>query len=300
MNYRQFAEIAAFVSACSGDIVHGDCPSDNALADYVDSSLLLFRDWNGRLLQFETALRTTAPEQRCLLLRRLNPLLDEIWVSEMLTRVWGAVLAASGREIRSREYETLARHVLICHLNSRRQAFEMLTRHATVLAGGLSRISGLQERISRWTDLLVSHLVESHDVDDFAFNAQRSREFCCHSLLRSDAQPLVLTWTLMLSGLRSAFSGRSLTIPTELPHHAEIVSSILACFSAESLQSGGVFSSALKPQAFRHVTSERALFPHESTSRALTPSSVTVADWVISFRGARARSPEWTRGSEDN
>jgi hypothetical protein len=143
MNYRQRIEIAAFVSARSGDIIHDRYPPDEELTRYVDGSQRLFGDWRSQQLRVEERLRVASPTRRSKLMRQIQPVLDEISVAEMLTRIWGAVLACAGRQILSLEYEALARHILIGHLGVRRQALELLTRNTAYVAGGLKRFNDL-------------------------------------------------------------------------------------------------------------------------------------------------------------
>ena len=53
-------------------------------------------------------------------------MLDEIFASEMLARVWTAVLVARDRRWKTDETEAIARNVLDSHLEARRRALALL------------------------------------------------------------------------------------------------------------------------------------------------------------------------------
>lgn len=300
MNYRQLVEIAAFVSARSGEIIHDRSPTDGELTRYVDGSQRLFGDWRSQLLRFEECLRVASPTRRGKLMRQIQPVLDEIWVSEMLTRIWGAVLACAGRQILSREYETLARHILIGHLGVRRQALELLTRNTAYVAGGLKRFNDLSLRVERWTDLLLSHLLEAYDVDDFAFDPRRSREYQCSVLLQSAEAPLALNWTILLTGLRTAFSGINVPVGAESSHQGEVVTAVLACFPGGLLPSNDMPHAAMQARTCVHLPAEKLKSPHESIRRQWPQSSPSATACLMPLRGPRVRSLSWLDRTDPN
>lgn len=300
MNYLQLVEIAAFVSARSGEIIHDRYPTDVELTRYLDGSQRLFGDWRSQLLQVEERLRAASPNRRSRLMRQLQPVLDEIWVSEMLTRIWGAVLACAGREILSREYETLARHILIGHLGVRRQALELMTRNTAYMAGGLARFSDLSLRVERWTDLLLSHLLEAYDVDDFAFDPRRSREFQCRVLLQSAEAPLALNWTILLSGLRTAFSRIQVPVGAESSPQREVVTSVLACFPAGVLPSNEMSHLSVQPRICVPVPAEKLQSPYKSTRGQWNQSSPVATDCWMPLRSSRMRNFSWLEHVDPN
>lgn len=300
MNHRQLVEIAAFVSARSGEIIHDRYPTDVELTRYLNGSQRLFGNWRSQLLRVEERLSATSPNRRSKLMRQLQPVFDEIWVSEMLTRIWGAVLACAGRELLSREYETLARHILIGHLGVRRQALELMTRNMAYMVGGLARFSDLSLRVERWTDLLLSHLLEAYDVDDFAFDSRRSREFQCSVLLQSAEAPLALNWTILLSGLSTAFARIHVPVGLGSSPQREVVASVLACFPAGVVPSNEMSHPAMQPRLCVHAPAEKLPSPYESASRQWNQSSPVATDCWMPLRSARFRNFSWLEHADPN
>lgn len=300
MNYRQIVDVAALVSARSGEIIHDRYPTDIEITRYVDCSQRLFGYWSSQLLRGEERLRATSSNRRSELMRQMQPVLDEIWVSEMLTRTWGAVLACAARKILARDYETRARHILIGHLGVRRQALELMTRNTAYVAGGLARFSDLSLRVERWTDLLLSHLVEAHGVDDFAFDPRRSREFQCRVLLQSAEAPLVSNWTILLSALRTAFSRIHAPVGAESSAQREVVTSVLACFPAAVVPATQVTRLAVQPGVCVHAPAEKLQSPYESTGRQWNQSFPAATDCLMPLLSARLRNLSWLEHADLN
>ncbi len=103
--------------------------------------------------------------------------LEEILTGEVLTRVWTAVLCLYDRQHGGNEFESLARSIMIGHLEARHRVLMLLVRGPGVDAEGAVKLNHLRRRAERWTDLLVGHLARYGDVAELAINVDRAVEF---------------------------------------------------------------------------------------------------------------------------
>ena len=116
MHARELVDVAALV-ALNGPLLVASsrAPKLSSLEQYWSTSKCRFDNWN-RALKRCTEMGPHAsradPDQWI----ELRAALDEIFVSEMLTRVWTAVLVASDRPLATKTAEPIARRVLAAHM----------------------------------------------------------------------------------------------------------------------------------------------------------------------------------------
>ncbi len=167
--------------------------------------------------------------------------LEEILTGEMLTRVWTATLCAYDKRRGSDEAEPVARSVMIGHMEARHRVLTLMAgRPNTEEAANLNR---LRLRIERWTDLLVGHLVAMHDVSEFAFDADRARDFAVDLGDRSRRPDGRLVWPMLRASLRTAFQHELARESPNADLNARIAGSVLGCFPAAAFDSTGLPSS---------------------------------------------------------
>ncbi len=246
VNHRQSVEIAALVSACSPRVIDGgQCLPEGTLEKFWDRSQRRLKLWLSALNHYQREYLRVPPDEHLQLWNDLEPVLEDIFVSEVLTRVWGAVLTAMDQVRGTRVSEPIARNVLIGHLDARKRALQLLVTDTSLNVSHLSNIDRIRRRVERWTDLLLGHLVERHQVDDFAFDPIRAREFGAQQLLQATERPREQPWLLLLVGLRMAFPGESSPPPHDLLQE-EILAAILACFPSAAFPTDGPFKLILK------------------------------------------------------
>jgi hypothetical protein len=252
VNTRQTVEIAALISAYSPHMIERPVQLPKvAVEQFWESSQKRLKLWLSAMSFYQRRSAEASPGERLQLWLELEPTLEEIFVTEVLTRVWGAILTAVDEELHSHKYEAIARNVLIGHLDARKRALQLLVADSSVSLDQLNRVDQIRRRVERWTDLLLGHLVERYQVQDFAFDARRSREFGAQQLLQSSDRPREQVWTLVLVGLRMAFPTASVAEPPNELFQHQIIASILNCFPSDSFQPQGPFRSILEGRVSR-------------------------------------------------
>ncbi len=103
--------------------------------------------------------------------------LEEILTGEVLTRVWTAVLCLYDRQHGGNEFESLARSIMIGHLEARHRVLMLIVRGPGINAESAVKLNHLRRRAERWTDLLVGYLARYGDVAEFAIDVDRAVDF---------------------------------------------------------------------------------------------------------------------------
>lgn len=174
--------------------------------------------------------------------RRLRPLIEEILLSEILTRVWTGFLVASDRSGATADAEPLARSVLGGQLEVRRRALSLLVHAGGVPVSDALAMNQLRRKAERWTDLLLGYLAPRLDLSDLAADPDRWRDF---ALDWRDAaeQAEAPRWQLLHASLQEAFPVPLEPRSPNADLNERIAASILACFPGEAFESTGLFHS---------------------------------------------------------
>jgi len=241
MHARELVELAAIVSAHGPVLVRGSHQvSATGIEGYWTASKCRLDRWARSLKGFSAA---TDPQQRRRQWPNVRGVLEEIITSEVLTRVWTAVLCAHDWHRAVDQAEPVARSVLIGHLEARHRVLSLLVRGTAMDAEAAVKLNRLRQRAERWTDLLVGYLLGLHDVRQFAVDPDRAEDFAADLRYRSDLTGGRHAWPLVLASLRAAFrQGLSPGSPNA-DLNAQIATSILACFPPELFDSTGLFRS---------------------------------------------------------
>ena len=172
----------------------------------------------------------------------MRPVIEEIVASELLTRTWAAVACACDHKSGVREFGPIVRSVLVGHIEARSRGLNVMIYGQGFTVEGGVELNRLRRQTERWTDMLLAYLVDRHEVAEFAFNAQRCRDFASDLRYESNL-PGGHAWKLALASLRAAFhNGLTASGPNQ-DLNQRIASSILACFHSDLFDSSGLLKS---------------------------------------------------------
>lgn len=291
VNNRQMVEVAALVSAHSQHVITGPerLPA-GALEKFWDRSQRRLKLWLSALTHYQRRSAQIDPLEHDELWSDLEPILGEIFVSEVLTRVWGAILVAMDQERATHFTEAIARNVLIGHLDARKRALQLLVTDPALTIEKLAPIDSIRRRVERWTDLLLGHLIERYQVDDFAFDPSRAREFGAQQLLQTANGTQDRAWTLLLIGLQTSFSTTPVGPPNDLIQE-EIIASILACFPPGAFQPEGPFRPIIADRIVRPNSTTSPIAQPAAPASDVSPNSSLTSSKGISFHDLRHRYP---------
>lgn len=244
LNLRHLAEMAAIVSARSTLLIESPAAvSDEHLQAYWQSARGRSIDWIRKLDDGLSRLGTSNECEHAAIWVSLKPVLTEVFVSEILTRVWGATLTAIDLHHGIRKAEPIARNTTNIHSDARGRAMRLLVNGPQVPMSELAGIDRIRRKAERWTDLLVGHLALKYNLEQFAFESRRSLEFGqsqMRQILEAKDEPV---WEFVLAGVRLGFASLQSVQPLSDAWNRAIVQSIVGTFPADCFSTTGLFHS---------------------------------------------------------
>lgn len=222
MKLRRLAELSALVTLHRGQVIASESlRSDEALHSYLRHARRRNTLWRKRLAVL------TQTEDPAALSEEMAPFVAEVFVSEMLTRIWTAVLCIRDLRQGCVQSSPVVRHVLVNVLELRLRLLQHLLNCAAPL-GTLWQADRLRRRVERWIDLLIGELACEEDVLEFAVDPERAVEFRSQSLLLPRGlQPTA--GELLLAGLQTSLPEIELNGETAAAHVgiAEVIQATL-------------------------------------------------------------------------
>lgn len=251
MHSRELVELAALASAHGPALLRSGSPfvAIEGLGQYWAASKCRLDRWRQALEHCSASEAEIAADRFPLVGRRLaslplgslKPVLEEVLTSEVLTRVWTALLAAWDLRHDCEENSPIARSVLAGHDEARRRVLTLLLHGPGISSHEALSLNRLRRRAERWTDLLVGHLAIEHDVAEYASNPELAREFADdlrhHRGWRPDGQ----AWPLAMASLRAAFNVGDRPANGDL--NRQIAAGVLACLPVDMFDSTGLLQS---------------------------------------------------------
>lgn len=222
MKLRRLAELSALVTLHRDHVIAAESlHSEEALHSYLLHARRRNTLWRKRLAAL------TQTEDPANLSETMSPFVAEVFVGEMLTRIWTAVLCI--RDLRQGRVQAspVVRHVLVGVLELRLRLLQHLLNCAAPL-GTLWQADRLRRRVERWIDLLIGELACQEDVLEFAVDPGRAAEFRSQSLLLPRGlQPTAAE--LLMAGLKTSLPEIELNGETASAHLgiAEVIQATL-------------------------------------------------------------------------
>ena len=213
------------------------------MQQYWTASKCRLDRWSRNLKSFATAAAQWDAAAVRLQWPEVRGMLEEILTGEVLTRVWTAVLCLHDRLQGGNELESLARSIMIGHIEARHRVLTLLVRGPMVDAEGAVKLNHLRRRAERWTDLLVGYLARYGNVAEFAIDDERAIEFSRDLEFQEDHPGGRQAWPLLQASLRAAFQHGLAPVSPNQDLNAEIAAAILSCFPADLFDSTGLFRS---------------------------------------------------------
>lgn len=173
----------------------------------------------------------------------LRSVLEEILLSELLTRVWTCLVVEHDRRHQCDDAGAIVRSVHLSHQEARNRTLQLMLKGpgvATEEAVGLNR---LRRRVERWTDMLLGFLILSGAENEWAFDPQRALDFSVDMKedysLRREGQ----TWPLLFSSLQASFSDKLAPSAACPELNEKIAGAILGCFGPSLFDTAGLAQS---------------------------------------------------------
>jgi hypothetical protein len=252
VNLRQTAEVAALVATSAAHIVESPrCVPTPSLHGYWKQSRTRLRCWFAALRTARLNAANPITPNRHTPHQSLIELSREILVAEMLTRVWSTVLVAHDQRRESELARAAVDAVFRGQQEARHEVLRLLAEEGVLPQADQLSLNRFRLRIERWTDALLGPLVAAYDVEEFAFDPQRAREFSrdgLHGPLRGAAERVM---PLLLAGLATAVPAQTDADQERLLLNLAVVRAVLSAYPGEAFGGQGQLRTPLAGQIER-------------------------------------------------
>lgn len=170
-----------------------------------------------------------------------RPVIEEVLLSEVCTRVWCATLSILEQQWKPGELDPIARSVFISNLEARRRALRLI-----LLAKGLSGIStttvnALRMQCETWTDYLLADLSSLSLAQQYCFDRSRLKlAFNARQQARTSSQSQKIRQNARLMALRYFLSTRTFMPAVCEELNSEVAAIILSSMPPTAFDGTGV------------------------------------------------------------
>jgi hypothetical protein len=227
----QIVELATVIAARSRMVIDRSEPlSPDALFRYGSRSLARIRGWRERIDAFPREVSSLLPELRESAWARVEPVLFDVLTSDLITRLWGAILTANDARNRRSQAGPVGSSVFRSHLYVRQSVMSLLANAPMFVADRAARVDRVRRRIERWCDVLLGPLVLEFHCTEYVFQPARSAEFGREFLTTPEGVRRDQLWELYRLSLFAFF--RDLPGVENMARNLrqEILQSIIECF----------------------------------------------------------------------
>lgn len=239
MHSHDLAQLAALAAVHGEQLIAADAATmDHTLSVYWKASRCRVDRWCRTL-----ALIAKHPERAVWTDYEIG-VIEEILVSDLITRIVVAVALAHDQRLAANESAPVARNIFNSHIDIRRRAIAIaIAPHRD--ADQADDFLALRRQCERWADLLLAYLTPHVDVEEFAFDPARVGDFAfdAREHLRCGTSSDMAV-TMIVAGLRSSLgpikSGRTLNADL----NQEIATALVSCFEPTFFDAHGHLQSS--------------------------------------------------------
>ena len=213
-------------------------PSPKSMRDFWQQTRALQKHWTAQLDVW-----SPEADQE---LSQLAELSTQLFVSELLTRVWSTVLLGIDRQTGRDDLSRVARNAVSGLLQVRHGVMSRLLQQPDSSSKHVAEIERMRRRCDRWADLLIGNLAGGRDLFEFAFEAERARDFATESIEYDPSTGPHPVEHLVAAGLRMAFLSQLPETPLVEPAFLCLVQSILAALPEDAFHRDGSLRTVLE------------------------------------------------------
>ncbi|MBX3417646.1 MAG: hypothetical protein KF851_08595 [Pirellulaceae bacterium] len=204
MHARHQLEVAGWIAAHADTIVASmDCPDEVLFESFWLNTKTRTLRWHTALKTFELDLANPQPNYQPW--PALEIILEEIIVSESLTRIWAAMAVALDERFHTDHFSPLGRSIFIGHMETRNRVMRMLLRFRSLNEVAFDRFNQIRRSVEKWTDLFLGLFPWPEIATQFAFDPKRLEE---HHRENQNSEPALMAdrIRLWLASAEKAFS----------------------------------------------------------------------------------------------
>ena len=239
MHARELSELASWAAFASKKMIFGERPEINAATNkYWTYAKCRQQRWMTVLKLFEMDLDEQVHDP----LPAMEIVIQEVFLSTVLARVWSATLMAHDHHHNTDELTGVAHSIHISQIEIKNRCMRLLLREDLQDKPIVERCNQLRKKIERWTDMLLGQIPDLEAATVFAFEPNRVKDFIRENDYNGEScETRQSLYTAALSkDLRETTSSYSANPAL----NRKIAAGILACFPADRFGGYGLPESA--------------------------------------------------------
>ncbi|NND98507.1 MAG: hypothetical protein HKN47_14400 [Pirellulaceae bacterium] len=256
MHCVTLAELAATVSKHGSAIIarRVTVPAA-AVTCYWASSRNRFEQWNQVISRYHSAIRTGNTDAIERWWDSHLSVMEEILVSELLTRVVAAVTAETDHAAERDEFSPVTQAIYLSHIGISNRVAELILQGRGLSVKDTVKLNRLRTGVERWTDALLGRMsLRTTEYLNFCVDRQRTQEFAMESRNFGDAASSETAGWLIQASMREMLCRRTSPEPALPQANRNVADAVLLMYQPELFDDFGSIKSALLNRIERGAT----------------------------------------------
>lgn len=239
------ADLAALISQHGPAIVRArEAVPPSALTDYWASSRSRFDLWHQTMMRYRNAEKSGNLQAMRKWWQEHIVVLEEVLVTELLTRVVAALAAGMELESEAEEISPVTHAVYLTHLEARTRVQQIMLRGRGCSVPDAVRLNRLRHAVERWTDAMIGRMsVDTPRSIRYSIDASKAAEYAKEMRYYGHGPSRNMAALLMNAAMHDTLRRRS-SVRTALPESNRAVArSVMLMLRPELFDSVGVLKS---------------------------------------------------------
>ncbi len=182
---------------------------------YWVSNRVRFDAWNAMMTRLKPFLSSTNTSLRTQAWSQTGQLVEEVLMSEPLSRICVAVAARLEDRHVDEDSRAILHNIFASHQDIRKRCLQWTLEGIDAGIETASRANRVRAYLEHWTDLLLGFFSDPYSANEYAFSPERVDEFAEDYNYRRLGDASETVWTLLLAGNRKWLSTHG---ATQVPH----------------------------------------------------------------------------------
>lgn len=238
MHARELSELANWAAFSSSSMIFGVQPQVVfATNKYWTNAKCRHQRWMKVLKMFQMDLDDGFDDHDPI--PAMEIVIQEVILSEMLSRIWSATLLAHDRYHKTDELTGVAHSIHISQIEAKNRCLRLLLREDLQGHPIVERCNRLRKKIERWTDMLLGEIPDEEAAATFAFEPKRVKDFIKEHNQDTEAARQTRHTLYSAALTRDLYQSTSSYIANP-SFNKKIAAGILACFPPDRFDSVGL------------------------------------------------------------
>ena len=245
MHCVYLADIAAILSEHGPSIIYrGEKVPPDAMTRYWTISQNRFDLWNRALARYRDAEMSGDFKQLRTWWSDHSGVLEEILVSQMLTRVFAALTACIDAKQPEQELSPVAHSIFLAHLEATNRAQHLMLHGRGISVQDAVKLNRLRQGVERWNDAMLGRMCnQSSEVTRYAIDATRAKTYAEENRTYGHGKTRRTVSWLMNASMRDMLTRRTSKRPALPQANRAVAGSVVLLLRPDLFDSVGVLRS---------------------------------------------------------